>query len=217
MSLPDVLARLRAAEAQAGRPEGSARLVAVTKGHSLSEIRERVLAHGNFPLGENRGQEVRDKVQEWAETARGAPQPEWHYIGPLQSNKVKYLERVSLIHAMEDAAQAETVAKYAEKWGHAPAVLLQLHNGEAQKHGVAPADLPAVLRGVQATGLEVRGLMVMAPYDQPTEAQRLFRETAQRAHDLGLNELSMGMSGDFEVAVAEGATLVRVGSALFED
>lgn len=216
MSLPDVLARIRAAEAAAGRPEGSARLVAVTKGHPLSEIRERVLRYGVFPLGENRGQEVRDKVQEWTETAQGAPQPEWHYIGPLQSNKVKYLERVSLIHAIESAEQAETVAKYAEKWGHAPAVLLQLHNGEAQKHGIAPTDLPAVLRDVRATGLEVRGLMVMAPYDQPAEAQRIFRDTAQRAHDLGLSELSMGMSGDFEAAVAEGATLVRVGSALFE-
>lgn len=215
MSLPDVLSRIRTAEARAGRLQRSARLVAVTKGHSLEEIRRKVLAHGNFPLGENRGQEVRDKVAEWTETAQGAPQPEWHYIGPLQSNKVKYLERVALIHAIEDVAQAETVARYAEKWGRAPGVLLQLHNGEAQKHGIAPAELSGVLAGVRATGLDVRGLMVMAPYGQPEEARRIFRVAAQRAHDLGLSELSMGMSGDFEAAVEEGSTLVRVGSALF--
>ncbi|MDO4264358.1 MAG: YggS family pyridoxal phosphate-dependent enzyme [Deinococcus sp.] len=215
MSLPDVLARIRTAEACAGRPEGSARLVAVTKGHPLEEIRSRVLAHGHFPLGENRGQEVRDKVAEWSETAQGAPQPEWHYIGPLQSNKVKYLERVALIHAIEDVAQAQVLAEYGQKWGRAPGVLLQVHNGEAQKHGIAPAQLVDVLAGVRATGLDVRGLMVMAPYGQPAEARRIFRETAQRAHDLGLSELSMGMSGDFEAAVEEGSTLVRVGSALF--
>lgn len=217
MSLPDILTRIRAAEAKAGRAPGSAGLVAVTKGHPLSEIRAKVLAHGTFPLGENRGQEVRDKVQEWTETAGGAPQPQWHYIGPLQSNKVKYLEQVSLVHAIEDVAQAEVVARYAEKWGHAPAVLLQLHNGEEQKHGIPAADLPAVLREVRGTGLEVRGLMVMAPYDQPEAARCIFREAAQRAHDLGLGELSMGMSGDFETAIEEGATLVRVGTALFED
>ncbi|GHG00512.1 UPF0001 protein [Deinococcus piscis] len=217
MSLPDVLARIRAAEARAGRLQGSARLVAVTKGHLLEEIRARVLTHGDFPLGENRGQEVRDKVREWSETAQGVPQPEWHCIGPLQSNKVKYLERVALIHAIEDVSQAEVVAEYAQKWGHAPGVLLQLHNGEAQKHGIEPERLGAVLSGVRATGLDVLGLMVMAPYEQPDEARRIFRETAQRAHDLGLAELSMGMSGDFETAVEEGSTLVRVGSALFEE
>ncbi|WP_261663190.1 YggS family pyridoxal phosphate-dependent enzyme [Deinococcus sp. Marseille-Q6407] len=216
MSLPDILTRIRSAEARAGRPAHSARLVAVTKGHLLEEIRHKVLAHGEFPLGENRGQEVRDKVREWSETAGGAPQPRWHYIGPLQSNKVKYLERVELIHTIEDVTQAEVVAEHAQKWGHAPGVLLQVHNGEAQKHGIAPGELSSVLAGVRATGLDVRGLMVMAPYDQPAEARRIFHDTAQRAHDLGLGELSMGMSGDFEIAVEEGATLVRVGSALFE-
>ncbi len=215
MSLPKILDRIRSAEAATGRPAGSARLVAVTKAHTLDDIRRHVLTYGDYPLAENRGQELRDKVQEWTETAGGQPQPQWHYIGPLQSNKVKYLEKVSLIHAIEDAPQAEQVARYAEKWGHAPALLLQMHNGEPQKHGIPPEDLELVLHGVQATGLEVRGLMVMAPYGQPEEARRIFRETAQRAHDLGLGELSMGMSGDFEIAIEEGATLVRVGSALF--
>lgn len=216
MSVPEVLARIRHAEAEAGRKEGSVQLVAVTKQRSLETIRERVLAYGDFPLGENRGQEVRDKVSEWAETMENAPQPDWHYIGPLQSNKVKYLERVSLIHTIENAGQAQTIAKYAEKWGHAPATLLQMHNGEEQKHGIDPKDLQRVLKQVRDIGLEVRGLMVMAPYNQPEAARRIFREAAARAHDLGLSQLSMGMSGDFEIAIAEGSTLVRVGSALFE-
>ncbi|WP_380083606.1 YggS family pyridoxal phosphate enzyme [Deinococcus lacus] len=215
MGLQEVTARIRQAEQRAGRPAGSAQLVAVTKGHSLSDIRRQVLAYGDFPLAENRGQEIRDKVQEWSQS--GQPQPEWHYIGPLQSNKVKYLQAVRLLHALETEEQAQIVAEYAAKWGQAPAVLLQVHNGEAQKHGVPPQLLPQLLRAVRSTGLSVRGLMVMAPYGQPEAARRLFRETAQRAHDLGLAELSMGMSGDYEIATEEGATLLRVGSALFEE
>lgn len=184
-------------------------LVAVTKGHSLPEIESAVLPYGSFPLGENKGQELRDK-------AAARPDLDWHFIGPLQRNKVKYLRPVSLVHTIEEAWQAQAIAQAAQGWGRAPAVLLQMHNGETQKHGVAPDDLPALLREVRATGLEVRGLMVMAPYDQPSEAERLFKDTALRAHDLGLSELSMGMSGDFAQAIAAGATLVRVGTRLFE-
>ncbi|MGI8748606.1 MAG: YggS family pyridoxal phosphate enzyme [Deinococcus sp.] len=227
MSLPEVLEEMRRAEREAGRAEGSARLVAVTKGHSLEEIVRSVLSHsalqpGGFPLAENRGQELRDKVAA-SVTAWTAPEwptpewptPEWHFIGPVQRNKVKYLGAVTLIHTIEELSQAEAVAAAAEGWGRAPAALLQVHNGEAQKHGVLPAELPELLRGVRQTGLEVRGLMVMAPYGQPEAAGALFAETRQRAHDLGLGELSMGMSDDFEAAIAQGATLVRVGRRLF--
>lgn len=219
MSLPDVLARLREAEAEAGRAPGSVRLVAVTKGQPPQAIRERVLAHaalqpGGFPLGEGRAQELRDKAAEFA--GAGQPALEWHYIGPLQLNKVKYMRVASLIHALEDVRQAQAIADAAAKWGHAPGVLLQLHNGEAQKHGVPPGELRAVYDGVVATGLPVRGLMVMAP-DTADEAAilRVFVDTARRAHDLGLPELSMGMSGDYPIAVEAGATMVRVGRSLF--
>ncbi len=222
MSLPEVLEEIRRAEREAGRAEGSARLVAVTKGHSLEEIGRSVLSHsalqpGGFPLAENRGQELRDKVAASATawTAPEWPTPEWHFIGPVQRNKVKYLGAVTLIHTIEELSQAEAIVAAAEGWGRAPAALLQVHNGEAQKHGVLPAELPGLLRGVRETGLEVRGLMVMAPYGQPGAAQALFAETRQRAHDLGLGELSMGMSDDFEEAIAQGATLVRVGRRLF--
>lgn len=212
MSIHAVLAGLQGAEQAAGRPAGSARLVAVTKGHSLEEIDAHVLAHGTFPLGENRGQELRDKSAE-------RPELEWHFIGPLQRNKVKYLSRVTLVHTIEAAWQAEAIAQAAQGWGRAPDVLLQLHNGEAQKHGMLPADLPGTLSAVQATGLVVRGLMVIAP-DVATGADqagilRVFQDTADRAHDLGLAELSMGMSADYPLAVQAGATLIRVGRSLF--
>ena len=219
MSLPAVLAGLRAAETEAGRAEGSVRLVAVSKGHTLTEIRSQILAHatlqpGGFPLAENRGQELRDKVAE-VETEVGWPPLEWHFIGPVQRNKVKYLRAVSLIHTIETLDQAEAVARAAESWGRAPGVLLQVHNGEAQKHGASAAELPALLRSMAQTGLQVRGLMVMAPYDDPAAAERTFADTALLAHTLGLSELSMGMSDDFPAAIRHGATLVRVGRRLF--
>ncbi len=225
MSLPAVLRDLRAAEAAAGRPAGSVRLVAVSKGHSLEQIGAHILAYsalqaGGFALAENRGQELRDKVAEVAaDVAGGAAQPplEWHFIGPVQRNKVKYLRAVTLIHTIENLEQAEAVAKAAEAWGHAPGVLLQVHNGEAQKHGADATELPALLRAVRQTGLEVRGLMVMAPYGDPAAAERVFADAALQAGHLGLSELSMGMSDDFQTAIRHGATLVRVGRRLFEE
>ncbi len=208
MSLPEVLAGIRQAATDAGRPAEQVRLVAVSKGQSIEAICQKVLAHGSFPLAENRGQELRDKKME-------LPGAEWHFIGPLQANKIKYLRDVTLIHTVEELWQAEALATAAEKWGQAPAVLLQVHNGEPQKHGVPPEKLTELVQQVRATGLEVRGLMVMAPYGQPEAARQLFETTARRAHDLGLPELSMGMSDDYPLAIAAGATLVRVGRSLF--
>lgn len=208
LSVPEVLAGIRAAEQGAGRPPGSVGLVAVTKGHSAEQIQQFILSHGVFPLAENRGQELRDKVPL-------LPGAQWHFIGAFQRNKVKYLRDVTLIHSLEERWQAEALAEAALKWGRAPEVLLQVHNGEAQKHGVSPGDLPQMLKDVRATGLTVRGLMVMAPHDQPDAATRVFQDTARRAHDLGLGELSMGMSDDYPQAIAAGATLVRVGTKLF--
>ncbi|GGO31137.1 YggS family pyridoxal phosphate-dependent enzyme [Deinococcus humi] len=216
MSLPEVVAHLRALEQEAGREAGSAKLVAVTKGQDLGSIEKHVLAHGTYPLGEGRAQELRDK-------AADRPDWEWHYIGALQRNKIKYLRPVTLVHAIEATWQAEAIAEAAQKWGHAPDLLLQLHNGEEQKHGIPADELAATLASVRETGLTVRGLMVMAPdFGAPveqTEAEsrilRLFTDTARRAHDLGLPELSMGMSSDYPLAVRAGATLVRVGRSLF--
>ncbi|MDB5045245.1 MAG: hypothetical protein JWQ08_1295 [Deinococcus sp.] len=218
MSVPEVLTHLRALEAQTGRPSGSVRLVAVTKGQPIEAIRERVLACGEHVLGEGRAQELRDKAalmsghsqQEW-------PEIEWHFIGTLQRNKVKYLKPVTLVHGIEEVWQAEAIAQAAQGWGRAPDLLLQLHNGEEQKHGVRPEQLSAVYHQVMQTGLKVRGLMVMAPDDADEQGTlQLFEDTARRAHDLGLPELSMGMSDDYPLAVQAGATLVRVGRRLFQ-
>ena len=230
-AIHQVLQEIRAAEAAAGRLPGSVRLVAVSKGHPLDQIEQQILAHaalqpGGFPLAENRGQELRDKVAEVAvaevEVQDSALSTdlsalEWHFIGPVQSNKVKYLRAVSLVHTIEELSQAEAIARAAQSWGRAPDVLLQLHNGEAQKHGVAVAELPSLLKSVEQTGLKVRGLMVMAPYGDAAAAEQVFAETALRAHDLGLMELSMGMSDDFPAAIRHGATLVRVGRRLFTE
>lgn len=219
MSLPEVLAELDRAAREAGRAPESVRLVAVTKGQSLETIRERVLAYGPFPLAENRGQELRDKVaQAQAEglyDGDQGPPPEWHFIGPIQRNKVKYLGAVSLIHSLTETWQAEALARAGEGWGRVPDVLLQVHNGEAQKQGAPPEALGELRRGVEATGVRVRGLMVMAPEGDPEAARRVFTGVAARAHDLGLSELSMGMSQDYALAVEAGSTLVRVGRKLF--
>ncbi|CAM3312987.1 YggS family pyridoxal phosphate-dependent enzyme [Deinococcus saxicola] len=221
MSLPEVVAHLRALEQEAGREAGSAKLVAVTKGQDLESIERHVLAHGTYPLGEGRAQELRDKAAQ--RPPAQWPDWEWHYIGPLQRNKIKYLRPVTLVHAIETVWQAEAIAEAAQKWGHAPDLLLQLHNGEQQKHGVPADELAETLKSVRETGLTVRGLMVMAPdfgedltqAEAETRILRLFTDTARRAHDLGLSELSMGMSGDYPLAVRAGATLVRVGRSLF--
>lgn len=215
MPLPEILKRIRAAEAAAGRPEGSVQLIAVSKTRPLDLVMEKVLAHGEFALGENKGQELRDKIAEWEERFSFRPPPSWHFIGPLQSNKIRYMATVHTIHSVESLAQLEHLAKAAEKWGRAPNLLLQRHNGEDQKGGCPPQDLPKLLAAAREMGLPVVGLMAMAPIDDGVAARRVFAETARDAANLGLPELSMGMSGDFEAAIAEGATMVRVGSALY--
>ncbi|GGK13337.1 UPF0001 protein [Deinococcus malanensis] len=208
MSLPAVLAAIREAEAASGREAGSARLVAVTKGQDFPSIEQFVLKYGTFPLGEGRAQELRDK-------AAARPDLEWHYLGPLQRNKVKYLRPVTLVHSLEEVWQAEAIAQAAQGWGRAPDVLIQVHNGEVQKHGVDPDQLTGFYTRARETGLMVRGLMVMAPEGDEAQVRRVFEDTARRAHDLGLSELSMGMSGDYPLAVEAGSTLVRVGRSLF--
>lgn len=199
-------------ETEWGRPAQSVKLVAVTKGQPPEVIAHQVLAYGECVLAEGRAQELRDK----AALMNDHPEIEWHFIGTLQRNKVKYLKPVTLVHGIEEVWQAEAIAQAAEGWGHAPDLLLQVHNGEAQKHGVRSAQLSIVYHRVMSTGLKVRGVMVMAPEGADEQATlRLFEDTARRAHDLGLSELSMGMSDDYPLAVQAGATLVRVGRRLF--
>ncbi|WP_293911539.1 alanine racemase [Deinococcus sp.] len=231
LSLPGVVGEIRAAEAQAGRPPGSVRLIVVSKGHTLTDIAGRIVPQAGLlgapmALAENRGQELRDKVRELEQFPEWPapewpkvewPKVEWHFIGPVQRNKIKYLGRAALIHTIESADQSRALADAAARWGHAPGVLLQLHNGDAQKHGVELQELKALYHDTVETGLDVRGLMVMAPYGNPEAAARVFAEAARHAAELGLSDLSMGMSDDFAAAIAAGATMVRIGTRLFAD
>jgi len=187
------------------------RLVAVTKGHSVPEIQERVLRYGAFPLGESRIQEALPKLAVLA--------AEWHYIGPLQRNKAKFAVRFELVHSVDSLRLAETLARKACEAGKVQRVLLELNLGrEPQKHGFLEEELAEVLPRVrELEGLRVEGLMTVAPYTENSEEVRpIFARLSRLADAFGLAERSMGMSGDFEVAVEEGATLVRVGRALFE-
>ncbi|HXU64305.1 MAG TPA: YggS family pyridoxal phosphate-dependent enzyme, partial [Polyangia bacterium] len=171
-------------------------------------------------FGENYGQELRDKRTALA--ADPAP-PTWHFIGPLQSNKVKYVAgQVALVHTIDAPALLEAF----EARGVPQDCLVQVNvAGEAQKRGVAPAELPALLdRFATATHVRCAGLMLIPPLsDDPGAARPHFaglralrdREAARARPNVALRELSMGMSGDFEIAIAEGATLVRVGTAIF--
>ncbi|GIW35319.1 YggS family pyridoxal phosphate-dependent enzyme [Meiothermus sp.] len=211
MSLPKVLERIDNACRRAGRDPQAVRLVAVTKEHPVAEIRERVLRYGRFPLGESRIQEALPKMDELV--------AEWHFIGPLQRNKARFAVRFELIHSIDSVRLAETVARKAMENGKVQRVLLELNLGrEPQKHGFLEEELPEALAQIRAMeGLRVEGLMTVAPYaEDPERVRPIFAQLSRLADLYRLPERSMGMSGDFEVAVEEGATLVRVGRAIFE-
>lgn len=211
MSLPGVLERIEKACGRAGRDPKGVRLVAVTKEHTVAEIREQVLRYGHFPLGESRIQEALPKM--------GELEAEWHFIGPLQRNKAKFAVHFELIHSIDSLRLAEAVARKALEQGKVQRVLLELNLGrEPQKHGFLEEELPQALAQIQALeGLRVEGLMTVAPYtDTPETVRPIFAQLSRLADRYGLPERSMGMSGDLEVAVEEGATLVRVGRAIFE-
>ena len=220
--LAGVRARIADAERAAGRPAGSVRLVAVSKKMTADDVRA-ALAAGQLDLGESYGQELRDKLQA---LAAETPPPRWHFIGPLQANKVKYVAgHVALIHSIDSA---ELLDELERRGGDedVQAVLVQVNvAGEAQKRGVAPEALPALLdRFATLTHVRCEGLMTVPPLSEdPAAARPHFaalrdlreREAAHPRPHVELRELSMGMSHDLEVAVAEGATLVRVGTAIF--
>jgi len=215
-----VRARIAEAALRSGRRPESVVLVGVTKTVGVDRIRE-LVASGVRVLGENRVQEARTKVPE-------IPGVAWHLIGSLQRNKVKdALRWFTLIHSVDSLGLAEEISRRgAEQGGSGPAeVLIQVNvSEETQKHGVPLEEagrLVAQVRGLP--GVRVRGLMGMAPLvDRPEEARPFFRrlrEVRDRVRealpDAGVEDLSMGMTDDFEVAIEEGATLIRVGRALF--
>lgn len=203
--LRSVRERLRAAERRAGRPEGGVRLVAVTKGVAPARIEE-ALDAGVGDLGESRAQELVAKAEELASRT-----PTWHFVGRIQRNKVPALAPlVELWHAVDRPEVGEAIARRRP----GARVLVEVNtSGEPQKGGCAPAAAGALVDDLARRNLSVEGLMtVPAAGADPRPA---FAALADLAGRLGLPELSMGMSDDFEVAVEEGATMVRLGRALF--
>lgn len=225
MPYPDLVARLaevrtRIAERQASRGwTHPVTIVAVTKTHPVEAVRAAVEA-GITAVGENRVQEALAKQAE----AQGLA-VQWHLIGTLQRNKARLaVNRFALIHTVDSLPLATDLDRRATA-GSRQAVLVQVNcSGEPQKGGVEPTGLPALLDGLAALPrLSVRGLMTMAELSEdesvPRAAFRLLRSLRDEAAATGheLPELSMGMSGDYHVAVEEGATMVRLGTLLFGD
>ena len=209
--LDAVLGRLRAAEARAGRAEGSARLVAVSKLQPEDRVRA-VLDAGHRLFGENRVQEAQGRWEPLREAHEGV---ELHLVGPLQTNKARAAVALfDAIHTVDRERLAEALARLAQERGTSPEILVQVNTGEEpQKAGVPPGEADALVARCRALDLPLRGLMCIPPQEE--EPSLHFALLARIAARNGLDGLSMGMSGDFERAVAQGATLVRVGSAVF--
>ena len=187
--------------------------MAVTKGRSHDEVAA-LLAAGQRDLGENRVQAYQAVANAFAE-----PEIRWHLVGHLQRNKVRFCHGFALLHSLDSERLALALEAEGTKRGHVFRSLLQLNvAGETSKHGLTPHELAPLLALVRDLAhVQVEGLMTMAPFDpDPERARPVFRALRELALEHELEQLSMGMSGDLEVAVEEGATLVRVGTALFE-
>jgi len=206
--------QIAAACQRSGRSPEEVTVVAVTKGFPPEAVREAAAA-GLSQFGENRVQEAQSKLPLLADLA---PRPTWHMIGHLQTNKVKtVLSLFDIIQSVDSLHLAQEISRRAPQSVRVPVLLEVNVAGEAAKYGFSPDELPAMAEQVRTLpGLDVRGLMTVAPMvADPQEARPVFRRLRSLAESLDLRELSMGMSDDFEVAVEEGATIVRVGRAIF--
>ena len=211
-NLDRVRERIARAAERTGRHTSDVLLVGVSKTVEVARIREAIEA-GVAALGENRVQEAREKVSEI-----GRPVP-WHLVGHLQTNKVRdALELFDVIHSLDRLDLAKELDKRARARGRAVDALVEVNiAGEASKGGVGPDGLGELLDAVAAlSSVRLRGLMAIPPEaKEPDESRVWFRALRKLGERYGFAELSMGMSGDFEVAIEEGATLVRVGTAIF--
>ena len=218
MNIAPIRSRIAAAAARAGRSPDDVRVVAVTKGQPLDRAREAV-AEGLLELGESRVQEALGKQAVWPD----AP-VRWHLLGHLQRNKVRLVVgRFALIQSLDSIRLADALDAAAAAAGLVQDVLLEVNIGrEPQKTGASPDEVPLLLaHAARLPHLAVRGLMTIAPFTEDADVQRrtfrelrLLRDSLATA-DVSLGVLSMGMSGDFEIAVEEGATMVRLGTVLF--
>jgi len=219
-NLEDVRHRIAAAAERSGRSAADVRLVAVTKSAPDNLVR-RLIDAGQKDLGENRAQQLRDRAAALEKLGI-----RWHMIGRLQRNKVKYVvPTAAMIHSLDSLALAEAISRRALAEGCCAACLLEINSGEEQKGGVPPDEAPALVAAAAAlAAINLVGLMTMAPLAENPETVRPafarlrdLRDRLNRGAGLPhpLRELSMGMSQDYEVAIEEGATIVRIGTALF--
>jgi len=220
-NLTHIQSNIGKAARKAGRDPKSIKLVAVSKFVAIEHIQEAINC-GQTLFGENYLQEAADKITVFGNSAK------WHFIGHLQSNKAKQAASLfDMVETVDRLKIAKALDAQAQQMGKTLSVLVQVNIGrEPQKSGILPEDAHTLLRAIaQETNLQVCGLMTMPPFfDQPEKSRPYFREMRQLADQLAEQqlftdptrvELSMGMSGDYEVAIEEGATIVRVGTALF--
>jgi pyridoxal phosphate enzyme (YggS family) len=211
-NLRRILERIEGAAKRAGRPPNSVRLLAVTKTVALEHIHQ-AIACGVTQIAENRLQEALSKREPLA-----GEKLTWHFIGHLQTNKAKkVVQNFDCVHSVDRAELAEALARQVSNRPPLPVLIEVKLQDEPNKSGVAEGDLPGLVAAVKALqSLNLRGLMAIPPpVEDPEQARPFFRRLRVLAQDMGLSELSMGMTDDFEVAVEEGATMVRIGTGLF--
>lgn len=207
-----VRARIARAAEAAGRAPSDVRLVGASKTFPAGSLIAAVRA-GLNDIGENRVQEAAAKAPE---VAAAGLRPQWHLIGHLQTNKVKAaLELFDIIHSVDSIHLAESLNRHAQR---PITILLEVNVGsELSKFGFSPSEVPAAAERIaRLPNLQLKGLMTVAPLvENPEEVRPVFRQLRELRDALGLRELSMGMSADYEVAIGEGATMVRIGRAIF--
>ena len=213
MSLQTISEQVQQTVKDVGRAPGSVHLIAVSKVQPNARV-DAVLEQGHRCFGENRVQEAAGKWPEFRETYGAV---DLHLIGPLQTNKARQaFELFDAIHTLDRPKLAGVFARLAQELGHCPNMFVQVNTGEEpQKAGVLPQDADAFIKQCRDLNLPLQGLMCIPPVDE--EASMHFALLAKIAERNGLESLSMGMSSDFEKAIAFGATHVRVGSAIFGD
>lgn len=219
-NLAEVKKKIIASAERVGRDPAEIKLIAVTKTVGIPQMLEAIEA-GVTAIGENRVQEINRKFPELHKPV------EWHLIGHLQTNKVKYIiDKVALIHSLDSLSLAEEISKRARQAGKEMPVLVQVNVAEEEsKHGLKLGETEAFIRNVaNLDGLRISGLMTMAPLvEDPEEARPVFRRLRLLSEELKakaipgieLRYLSMGMTNDFDVAIEEGANLIRIGTAIF--
>ena len=214
-NLSDIHRRIEAAAQKSGRKAEDITLICVTKTITADVINEAAKL-GEHIFGENRPQELREKFTLVNNCT-------WHLIGHLQTNKVKYVVgRAELIHSVDSLRLAEAINAEAQKKGIIQNILLEVNiSGEESKYGLTTAQIPTIIKDIKSlSNLCFKGFMTMAPLGAPTQEVRSIFAAAKKLFDTysddGAQILSMGMSGDFETAIQEGATHIRVGSAIFK-